>query len=125
MVGAFNTAFGYGVFAALGHFVFGDARFGYLFSLLGSYAVSITVAFILYRRFVFIVTGRVLRDFVAFVGVNLFAIGTNLVLLPVLVEVVRLNPLAAQAIALLVTTVISYFGHREVSFRRVDVDVTG
>jgi putative flippase GtrA len=120
IVGAVNTAVGYAVFALVYWFVLSDVRLGYLVSLAVSYAVAISLAFVLYRRFVFRVTGRVVRDFVAFVGVYAVAIGTNALLLPLLVEVLGVHPLLAQAVALVVTTLISYFGHREVSFRRPD-----
>lgn len=118
MVGGFNTVFGYGLFALFNHVVFADVRFGYLLSLVASYAVAITSAFFLYRRFVFPVTGRLRRDFLAFLGVNAVAIGSNLVLLPLLVEGVGLSPLLAQALIVVCTTLISFFGHRDVSFRR-------
>lgn len=85
-----------------------------------SYVIAIGLAFVLYRRFVFHVTGQVLRDLVAFISVYLVAIGVNAVLLPVLVEVAHLPTLAAQAVVLCVTTLLSFFGHREVSFRRDD-----
>ncbi|MCW2841147.1 MAG: hypothetical protein JWR55_2630 [Aeromicrobium sp.] len=38
-------------------------RFGYLLSLLGGYAVAIALAFVQYRRFVFVVQGNVLKTF--------------------------------------------------------------
>jgi putative flippase GtrA len=118
IVGGVNTALGYSVFAALHMLVFDEIRFGYMYSLVLSYLVAITLAFVLYRRFVFMVSGRVLRDFVAFVGVYAVAIACNVVLLPLLVEAIGLPPLVAQALVVLCTTVISFFGHREVSFRR-------
>ena len=117
-VGATNTAVGYLVFGALTVWVFAQVPFGYLISLALSYVVSITLAFWLYRTFVFVVRGRVLTDFVRFVGVNLVTIGLNAVILPLLVEVVGLHPLVAQAISLVITTLASYFGHKHVSFRR-------
>ena len=118
IVGGINTVVGYGLFAVFDQVVFGSLRFGYILSLICSYALSITSAFVLYRRFVFPVTGHVRRDFIAFVGVNAVAIGSNLVLLPALVEVARLTPLVAQGVALVGTTLISFFGHRDISFRR-------
>ena len=50
IVGGFNAVFGYGLFALFYRFVFSDVRFGYLISLVASYAAAITVAFLLYRR---------------------------------------------------------------------------
>lgn len=125
-VGATNTLVGYLIFGALTLWVFGAVPFGYLISLVISYAISITLAFWLYRTFVFPVKGRVVTDFLKFVSVYLVAIGLNALLLPLFVEVVGLNPLVAQAISLVLTTLLSYFGHKYVSFRRAhDGDAPG
>lgn len=121
-VGATNTLVGYLIFGALTLWVFGDVPFGYLISLAISYAISITMAFWLYRTFVFLVKGRILTDFVKFVGVYAVSIGLNALILPLFVEVVGLHPLIAQAITLVLTTLLSYFGHKYVSFRRPQED---
>lgn len=117
-VGVTNTIVGYAVFSALTVWAFAGIPLGYLLSLVVSYAVSITLAFWLYRTFVFPVKGRILSDFAKFVGVYIVSIALNAVLLPLFVEIVGLNPLVAQAISLVLTTLISYFGHKYVSFRR-------
>lgn len=120
IVGGANTVVGYAAFAAFDLTLFAQVSHGHILSLLAAYAVTIVMAFFLYRRFVFHVSGRVLRDFVSFVGVNLFTISLNLVLLELLVSLVGLPSLVAQAIALAATVVVGFFGHREVSFRRDD-----
>lgn len=117
-VGGINTLLGYVIFAALAQWVFVDVAFGYLLALIVSYAISITVAFVLYRRFVFVVKGNVVVDFVRFVSVYAVSIGANAVALPLLVEIAGLHPLVAQAIVLAVTTLISFVGHKYFSFRR-------
>lgn len=117
-VGATNTLVGYLIFSALTVWVFAEVPFGYLLSLAISYAIAIVIAFVLYRRFVFKVRGHVVRDFLRFVSVYAVAIGINAVLLPLFVEVFGLNPLLAQAITLVITTLLSFFGHRDFSFRR-------
>ena len=117
-VGATNTAVGYLVFSFLTVWVFADVPIGYLISLALSYVVGITLAFVLYRRFVFVVHGHVLRDFARFVSVYLVAIVINAAALPLLVEIMRVPPLLAQLIILLVTTLLSFFGHKKFSFRR-------
>lgn len=118
MVGGVNTVVGYAIFAALTYWVLADVPFGYLISLIISYAIAITLAFVLYRRFVFPVKGNVVRDFLRFVSVYAVAIGANILALPALVEVVGLHPLPAQAIVLVVTTILSFVGHKYFSFRR-------
>lgn len=117
-VGATNTVIGYLVFSALTVWVFGTLPFGYLLSLAGSYAFAIVLAFVLYRRLVFKVAGHLLRDFLRFVSVYVAALGINALVLPLLVELARFNPLPAQLVAIVVTTSLSFFGHREFSFRR-------
>ena len=62
-VGVTNTVVGYLVFSAFTLWVFADVYLGYLLSLALSYVVGITLAFVLYRRFVFPVHGHLLRDF--------------------------------------------------------------
>ncbi len=118
MVGATNTLVGYVIFSALTLWVFANVPFGYLASLAISYAIAIVLAFVLYRRFVFKVSGHVIRDFVRFVSVYAVAIGLNALLLPFFVEIVGLHPLLAQAITLVITTLLSFFGHRDFSFHR-------
>jgi putative flippase GtrA len=63
IIGGINIVVGYAVFGALTLWVFHDVRFGYLLSLLGGYAVAIALAFVQYRRFVFVVQGNVLKTF--------------------------------------------------------------
>lgn len=119
IVGAFNTVLGYGLFVLFEWLL--DGERSYLVSLYLSYAIAIAVAFALHRRITFRVRGRegVLFSFVRFVGVYLVTLAINTVALPVLVEWVGLNPLLAQAIVVVVTTVISYLGHKFFSFRRL------
>jgi putative flippase GtrA len=116
MVGATNTVVGYGWFV-LFDFTIGRV-WGYLASLAFAHVFSVLCAFVLYRRFVFRVRGHVLRDLGRFELVYLVSITINFVLLPVLVQFAHLQPLLAQALIVLVTTLISYFGHRGFSFRR-------
>jgi putative flippase GtrA len=112
IVGVINTVVGYALFALF------LLVFGYLPSLYLSYAVAVTLAFVLHRRFTFRVRGNALVDFVRFVGVYVVSLAVNSVVLPVLVELVGLHPLIAQGIALVITTLFSYVGHKWFSFRR-------
>jgi len=118
LVGATNTLVGFATFSALTLWVFRDVTLGYLLSLVVSYAIGVSLAFVLYRRFVFKVRGHFFRDFARFVSVYLAAIAVNAALLPLLVEVITIPPLVAQAIILTSTTLLSFFGHKKFSFRR-------
>ena len=115
VVGGFNTALGYGLFVIF------ELAFGmYLVSLYGSAVIAIVVAFFLHRNVTYRVvgTGNVVIDFLRFVSVYVVSLAINTVALPLLVEFGRLNPLVAQALIVVGTTLISYFGHKLFSFRR-------
>lgn len=116
VVGGINTLVGLGAFIVV-HEWYGD-QVGYMGSLVIAYAFAILIAFGLHRRFVFKVTGHLLRDFVRFSGVNLSSLAINAVLLPLLVEVVGLAPVVAQTLATGLTVVISFFAHKYFSFQR-------
>jgi len=116
LVGGFNTVFGLVLFVAF-HALLGD-QVPYLVVLTASYAVGIVVAFTTQRLFVFQVEGQVAKDLVRFVLVQLTALGTNAVLLTLLVEVVGAPVVLAQVIALGVIVVGTYFGHLFFSFHR-------
>jgi len=118
IVGGINTVVGYALFVAfeltLGGYI------GYLGSLYASYVLATGLAFVLHRRFTFRVngTGNVLLDFLRFASVYVVSLAINTVALPILIELAGMNSLAAQAIIVVVTTLVSYFGHKLFSFRR-------
>ena len=118
LVGALNTVVAYGLFVVFTHWVFGAAPLGYLLSLALSYAIAIVLAFVLYRRFVYRVSGNVLVDFLRFLSVYAVTISLNFAALPLLIELVHVPVLIAQALVVIVATLISFFGHRSFSFRR-------
>lgn len=117
-VGAVNTASGFFWFVFF-YWLVGQ-RFGYLTSLACAHVTSVLCAFWLYRHLVFRVRGHVLRDLARFETVYLSALAVNFVLLPLLVEIAHLPVLAAQALIMLLTSVMSWLGHKNFSFRRAD-----
>jgi putative flippase GtrA len=116
IVGGMNTAIGTAWFvlflSLVGHTV------GYLGVLLCAHIAAVLCAFVLYRRFVFRVTGHVLRDLARFEVINLSAVGFNFAMLPLLVEMLRWPVLFSQLVITGATVLISWFGHRGFSFRR-------
>lgn len=123
IVGGFNTAFGYALFVAIELTIGKHA--GYLVSLYGSYAIATIVAFALHRHFTYRVTGtgNIVIDFLRFQSVYVVSLIINTIALPVLVELVHLPALVAQAMIVVVTTLVSYFGHKLFSFRRAAAPV--
>ena len=117
IVGGMNTAIG-AVWFVLFLWLFPHGPVGYLGALVCAYLAAVLCAFVLYRRFVFRVTGHVLRDLARFALVNLSALGFNFAALPVLVEVLGWPVLVSQFAIAGVTVVYSWFAHRGFSFRR-------
>ena len=116
VVGVFNSAFGYGVFAGLQLTI--GARVHYLVVLVLSHVVGVLEAYVLARWLVFQVRGRWWRELARFWSVYLVALGINAVALPVLVEVAHLSVLLSQAIIMLGTAFGTFFAHRSFTFRR-------
>ncbi|MCV7092371.1 GtrA family protein [Mycobacterium interjectum] len=117
LVGGMNTAIG-AVWFILFLWLFPRGAAGYLSALVCAHIAAVLCAFVLYRKFVFRVTGHVVRDLARFEVVNLSTLGFNFVTLPVLVEVLGWPVLASQFAIAGVTVVYSWFAHRGFSFRR-------
>jgi putative flippase GtrA len=118
IVGAINTGVGYGFFVLI-QFLVGRYT-SYFVSLYGSYLLATVVAFTLHRRFTFRVSGsgNLFVDFFRFQAISLIALLVNSLILPILVTLLGWEPILAQAVIVIVTTLISYFGHKFISFRR-------
>ena len=114
--GAFNTGFAFLLFAVL-QVTLGRVV-GYLVVLLVAHVLGVLEAFVVYRRTVFRVQGNVLQDLLRFESVYLVALAVNAAMLPLLVEIGGLPVLLAQAVIVVVTALLSFFGHRDFSFRR-------
>ncbi len=119
-VGGINTVVGYVLFVVFNAILELWLDRPYFIALYASYAFATILAFNLHRRVTFQVasTGRVMVDFVRFQSVYVVSLVINTLALPLLVEIAGLAPWAAQLTILVVTTLISYFGHKWFSFRR-------
>ena len=118
--GRYLLAGGSGALLYLGMFALGLhlwPRVGYLWIVLLAQAVLLSVAFPVYRRFVFRSHGRVHTDFLRFLSVWSGGLFASFVGVPFLVEAFGVPPLAGQVGAVVVVAVLSYLGHRFVSFR--------
>lgn len=115
VIGVVNSAFGFGVFAAL------QATLGtvthYLVVLVVAQVVAVLEAYVLQRVVVFRARGRWWRDLVRFSGVYVVALGVNAALLPLLVEVAHLPVLLAQAIVMAAVALGTFVVHRSFTFR--------
>ena len=124
IVGIWNTAFGYGTFAALTALLYRYGKNSYLAAMLLSNLLSITVAFLGYKWFVFKTKGNYLKEWVRCLSVYSGGMLISFVTLPGLVIALRRwfgfdrsAPYLAGALLTGVTVVVSFFGHKHISFR--------
>jgi putative flippase GtrA len=119
VVGGINTVVAYVLFLGFEQIL--DGR--YLLSLGLSYLIATLIAFFLHRRFTFAVSGRgmIILDFIRFESVYVVMLAINAILLFVLVDLARWPSWIAQALIIVVTTIVSYVGHKFFSFRRAPV----
>ncbi|MGV9411339.1 GtrA family protein [Nocardia sp. NPDC003693] len=120
LVGGFNTALGMVLTVLWLSVLEGEVAKPVAVALAPAlaYAVSIVVAFVLHRTLVFRVRGHALRDFLAFCGVNSGGLLLNLLLLQLAVSVLHAPAKPAAVVVMGLVAVLSFFGHRHISFRR-------
>ena len=116
LVGGYNTAFGYGVFALLWWQL--NQELHYIVLLTISHILAVTNAYLGYRHFVFKTQGRWLKEYLRFNLVYLGSFIFNLISLPFIIEHFKIHPLVAQAVILSVTVVINYVVHKRVTFKK-------
>jgi len=113
-VGAYNTVFGYAVWAAL--YAALSHRVSYAVILVVSYAISITNAYVWYRLVVFRSHGRVWRELPRFSTVYVATMVINLIFFPIAVARLPFNAYVVQALFLCGVVVASYLAHKHFSF---------
>lgn len=114
LVGIYNTIVGYIIFLTLNLSFCKD--FHYITILISSYIFSVSHAYLMQRILVFQSKNAIYSEYWRFFIVNLTGLGINIVFLSLLVGL-GLRIEISQAIAIFLTTVISYFGHKNFSFR--------
>jgi putative flippase GtrA len=124
-VGAFNTVFGYCLFALLNWSFQNLGSFAYMYAWLLTSGISITVAFLAYKWFVFRTRGNYLIEWIRCFSVYSGALLFGAVALPIAVTILRrtlhrpdLAPYIAVAILTTFTVIFSFLGHKNFSFKR-------
>jgi putative flippase GtrA len=124
LVGGFNTAFGYGIFALLNWSLIGLLPYSYLVANFLASLIAITVSFLGYKWFVFRTRGNYLGEWIRCVGVYSSSMVIGLIGMSILVPTLQTHiqradraPYLAGAIMSVVTVLFSFFGHKSVSFR--------
>lgn len=116
IVGGWNTLFGYGAFAILYFLLSGRVHSIVILTI--SYVLSITNAFFGYKVFVFKTKGGGLREYFRFYVVYGGAFLVNLVMLPLFMNVIKLNAYYSQALITMLTIAGSYVLHKRFTFGR-------
>jgi putative flippase GtrA len=124
MVGAFNTVFGYSLFAVLNYGLRNLGSYSYLLASLLSNLIAITVAFLGYKWFVFKTKGNYLKEWLRCMSVYGGGVLLTLTGLPILVPLFRrllvgrpqAAPYLAAAVMAVVVVLGSFFGHKHISF---------
>jgi len=115
VVGGSNTVVGFAAYAVALALV---GHSNYWIALLISHSIGTTLAFVLYRRFVFLVSGRIFADYLRFQMVYLGALSLNIFFLFVFVQLLQADPLASQGGLLALIAALTYLAHKFFSFRR-------
>lgn len=123
IVGAWNTIFGYVSFAVLTALLSPIIPYSYLTASLLASLLNITMAFLLYKHFVFRTKGKYWSEWARCLLVYSSNIVFNLALLPVIVQLIRHKtsygsraPYLAGALLTGFGVIYSFFGHRKFSF---------
>lgn len=116
LIGIWNTVFGYFTFVALYYLL--NHIVHYVLLLIISNIISITNAFVGYKLFVFKTKGNYLKEYFRFYLVYGVSILLNIIMLPIVVETFKISPVLAQPGFIFITVIVSYFGHKNFSFRK-------
>jgi len=124
VVGCWNTAFSYCVYAFFTYILTGVIPYAYMAAMAVSSVINISVAYLGYKLFVFKTKGNYVREYFRCYVVYGAAAATNILLLPVLVILLDLVivqqvyvPYIAGGALSLGTVFLSFFGHKEFSFK--------
>lgn len=116
-IGAWNTAFGYGVFVFL-YYLCGSEE-NYIWIALAAHFISVVNAFICHKYLVFNSRQHWLPEFFRFNLSYVLSLGIGIALLFGGVNILHLHPIAAQGISIIFSTIISYLMHQNFSFRKI------
>jgi putative flippase GtrA len=121
-IGIWNTIFGYLVYVSLDYlftFVFQKRYLAYMTAAVLSNIIATISAFFFHKHITFKSTVRgkgVIIEFFKFYSTYTVTNILGLALLPVFVEVFKIDPKIAGALLIPVVAIISYFGHSRFSF---------
>jgi putative flippase GtrA len=117
IVGGINTVIGVVTFPIL-YFLFKGTELHYMAVLVLSQFLCVTSAFITNKYLVFRTSGNPLHEYLRFGAFYWIYFASNLLLLPIAVEVLKVNTVVAQVIISVAIVIISFYWHSAVTFRK-------
>ena len=115
VVGGGNTASGYTVSSLVYYLLH---AFTPLLAIIAICTViNVTVSYVTQKFLVFRTRGNTVAEYLRFYVVSGVSIVLSFVLLPIAIDGLKMNPYLSMAIVTGITTGVSYFGHKHVSFR--------
>lgn len=115
IVGMWNTAFGYGLFAGLYYVLSKSLHYNLILFI--SYVVSTISAYLLYKYLVFRTKGDLIKGYLKFSVVYVYAYLGNMLILFGLKRFTTIDLYQGQAISVLVIVLVSYFSHKKFTFK--------
>lgn len=116
IAGVVNTAFGYGAFALL-YFLL-STRFHYTIIILFSVFTNITFSFLTHKFYAFRARGSWIREYLRYYVVYSVPILFSFAGFSFCIEILHMNAYVTQAVLTAISTVMSYIGHKNFSFRK-------
>ncbi|WP_353057157.1 MULTISPECIES: GtrA family protein [Paenibacillus] len=113
IIGFLNTIVSFLTFALLLHFI----NLNYIIALVLSYLVGVIHSYLWNLYWTFSQKESSFKSVGRFIIVYILTFLVNLLILYLLVDYMMFNKFISQGVALFVTTLISYFGHKYWSFR--------
>lgn len=115
LVGAWNTAVGYLIFAVL-YLLFGS-WVNYITIAVVAHIAAVTQSYITQRLLVFRSRRNWIAEYSRFHLTHLITLVLGLALLSAIVEAIGVSPLFAQAIVAIAIVMVNYFVHQHFTFR--------
>lgn len=116
LAGIVNTAVGLATYPIL-YLVLHPNGLGYIEILIIAQVICITFSFVSNKYFVFKSKGDFKGEYIKFFSFHGIYFFINLLVLPVLVEFMKFNPMIAQTIFSILIVVTSYFWHNLITFK--------
>lgn len=115
LVGGFNTFLAFALFV----FFVEICKLPYQLTLIIQYFITINISIFSMRYYVFKSRGNLKKEYSKAWGVYLAMLGFNYIFLYVLINLLEIDIITAQAIYVVVSTVITYLIHQNLTFRNI------